>query len=203
MCWNAEISLNTFIYACISAVIVYNLGVITLEAIIILLSVSSMQLLEYFIWTYINDDKMNELLSKIGLFIIFFQLCLIINYNKNPVLKPFIILSFSLIILLLILTEFKNIQFKTTKASNGHLRWHWIEFSNIWIILILSYYIIPPLFNTNSNRFYYFLFVFSTLIISLYTYHKYKTWGSMWCYISNLSWILLIIYSLLKINGNI
>ena len=195
MCWNAEVSLNTFIYACISSVIVYNLGIIKYEAIIILLSISSIQLLEYFIWTYINDKKMNNLLSKIGLFLIFFQLSLIVNFNKNPVVKPFFILSFIFLVILFILTDLKNINFTTSIASNGHLRWHWIEFSNIWIILFISYFLLPPLFNINNLRYYFFLFVFSTLIISLYTYHKYKTWGSMWCYISNLSWIILIIYS--------
>ena len=73
MCWNAEISLNTFIFGCISAIIVYLLGVVNINIIIILLSFTSMQLLEYFIWQNIDNIKINEILSKIGLFIIGIQ----------------------------------------------------------------------------------------------------------------------------------
>jgi len=201
MCWNAQVSLNTFIYACISSIIVYNLGVIRLEAIIIILVVSSMQLLEYFIWTHIKDDDMNELLSKIGLFIIFIQLLLIINFNKYQIIRPYLILSFMFFVILFILTDFRNVNFKTSIASNGHLRWHWLEIPTFWIIIFLCYYLIPILLNDKNDKYYQFAFIFSTLLISLYTYYKYKTWGSMWCYISNLSWILLIIYSIIKING--
>jgi len=49
MCWNAEVSLNTFIFGCISAILVYRLGIIENKYILIVLSFTSIQILEYFI----------------------------------------------------------------------------------------------------------------------------------------------------------
>ena len=57
MCWNAEVSLNTFIFGFISAIIVYLFGYINIGLILIILSFTSIQLLEYFIWTYIDNEK--------------------------------------------------------------------------------------------------------------------------------------------------
>ena len=188
MCWNAEISLNTFIFGCISAIIVYLLGVVNINIIIILLSFTSMQLLEYFIWKNMDDKKINDFLSKIGLLIIITQIILLCIFNKNYI----IFLYFYLIFLtLFVIFELNKIKFETVIGENGHLRWKWLEFNIIWIIVGLSFYLI-----TCSNIIS-FLFIFGTLLISIYHYYEYKTWGSMWCYISNIGWIYFIYYSII------
>lgn len=189
MCWSAKVSLQTFIFACISALIVYNLGYENKGLILIVLSFSLMQLLEYFIWTYIKDRKINELLSKIGLFIIGFQIFLLCLLNKNK----YLLYLYFLFGLLFILLELNNVKFKTDVGENGHLRWLWLDLPLFWIIIFTSFYLI-----TNTQTKIRFLFVIISLIISLYFYYKYKTWGSMWCYFSNLLWIYLIIYSFLN-----
>jgi len=192
MCWNAEISLNTFLFACISAIFVYIFGKTRLSIIILILSFSSIQFIEYLTWTYINNKKINRYLSIIGLIIIVIQLILL-NYilptNKNR--KIFLLLLF-ICILLFIIIELKNVNFSMTKGKNGHLIWYWLDVPKIWIILALFFYLLPAYFNKNNNNFY-FIFCFITIIISLYFYFKYKTWGSMWCYISNILWLFLII----------
>ena len=158
-------------------------GYINIGLILVILSFTSIQLLEYFIWTYIDNEKINELLSKIGLFLIFLQIFLIYlcNYDKKYILILFIIF------------ELKNIKFKSIKGENGHLRWLWLEFNIIWILIFLSFYIIGSINNLIN-----FVYVLITLIISFYYYYKYKTWGTMWCYFSNIIWIYFIIYSIYR-----
>jgi hypothetical protein len=192
MCWNAEVSLNTFIFGCISAIIVYKFGYIEIGTIIIILSFTSIQLLEYFIWTYINNKKINELLSKIGLGILSIQIFLLCYFNKNK----YILYLYLIFVILFIIIELKNIEFRSIKGENGHLRWLWVEPHIIWIIIFLSFYLIT---NLNIKK---FLFVLITLIISIYYYYKYKTWGTMWCYISNFLWIYFIFYSIFNYINN-
>ena len=67
MCYNPKVSLTTFIFGCILAIIIYNLTIEYRPLIIILLSFTSMQFLEFLAWTYYNNIKINRLLSKIGL----------------------------------------------------------------------------------------------------------------------------------------
>ena len=83
------------------------------------------------------------------------------------------------------------------RGENKHLIWYWLDLSIYWIIIGLLFYLIPAYFNKYNNK---FLFVFAliTLIISLYFYYKYKTWGTMWCYISNILWIIFLLYLLIK-----
>ena len=80
MCWNAEVSLNTFIFAIIGMIIVVGLNKISYTTILFALSISLMQLLEYYTWNNINDKDIIFKLSIIGFLIILFQI-LILNYG--------------------------------------------------------------------------------------------------------------------------
>ena len=74
MCWSAEVSLNTFLFSLFGISFAYYNGIINVFSFLYLLSFISMQLLEYFTWNHLNDIKINRLLSKIGLFLIFIQI---------------------------------------------------------------------------------------------------------------------------------
>ena len=138
MCWNAEISLNTFIFGCISAIIVYLLGYFKINIILIILSFTLMQLLEYFIWKDIDNKKRNELWSKIGLILIFFQIFLLCYFDKNNYIFLYLYL---ILISLFIIFELKNVKFETNVGENGHLQWKWLDFNIYWMIIIIHYFI--------------------------------------------------------------
>ena len=198
MCWNAEVSLNTFIFGVISAIIVLLLNKVRYQIVLILLSFTSMQLLEYFAWKNINDKKTIRILSIIGLHLIFIQL-LLLNFYLSPTRKIRKVLITALVIayVLFVLTEVpnKNYKFDMEKSKlNKHLIWHWLDVSPIWLIIGFLFYLIPC-YLTNI---YVLIFGVFTLGFSLYNYYKYKTWGSMWCYISNFLWIVALLLSIFK-----
>ena len=200
MCWSAKVSLNTFIYGFISAIIVYALNVIPLHVIIILMSFTSMQLLEYFAWTYMDNKKINEILSYIGLLLIIIQIFLINYLSPNKQNSNILLRALFIILVFFMIFQFKNITFKMTVAENGHLLWHWLDLPILWIIIGISLYLIPS-YLTKTKNYLPFYFMLITVIISLYYYYKYKTWGTLWCYFSNIAWIFLIIKSVLsKLN---
>lgn len=195
MCFNASVSLNTFIFGFIIAIIAYYTKIINNSIIIILLSFSSIQLLEYFTWTYYNNKKINKILSYIGLIIILTQIFLLNYYLPPANISRFILILLFIILILFIIIQLPKINFAMTRGKNKHLIWHWLDLPIIWIIIGLSFYIIPILFTRNLLIIIIYLLV---LAISLYFYWNYKTWGSMWCYFSNTLWAIVLIKIIIR-----
>jgi hypothetical protein len=82
------------------------------------------------------------------------------------------------------------------KGANGHLEWEWLEMPPIFLLGGLIFYILPFLFSGNYAG---VIFTLITLLISLYYYYKYNTWGTLWCYFSNVIWIFFILFSLYRV----
>ena len=199
MCYNSSISLNTFIFGIIALVIIYfnNKNIIRPQILLLLLSFTSIQLLEYYAWTYINNKKIIRILSLIGLGIIGLQIILINYFLLNGKTR---LISFILMLIFFILFaifQFPKINFDMKKGENGHLIWYWLDLPLFWILIALSFYIVPLYINRNKSILI-LIFVSVILLISLYYYYKYKTWGTMWCYFSNLIWLYLLIYVIIK-----
>jgi hypothetical protein len=183
MCWNAAVSLNTYIFGLFASSFAYYNGITNLLGLIFYQSFIIMQLIEYFIW---SKTFPNRLLSQIALFVI---LCIpifnIIKIERNPELIPYILggyLAF-IVILYTAIIPLNTIEFSSVPSKNGHLSWKWLTW-NIYIILIwyafLSLrWIIDKMYPT-------LIFVSIFLIISIILYKETNTWGSMWCWICNI-----------------
>lgn len=196
MCYNSYVSLTTFIFGCIIALLAYYTKAIDNYIIIILLSFTSMQLLEFFAWTYYNNPIINNFLSILGLIIIIIQIFLLNYYLPNKKESQILLFILAIVLLLFLIFQVPKIKFEMKRGKNKHLLWYWLDLPIIWIIIGLSFYLIPAYLSKYSIIFY---FVLITLIISLYFYWKYKTWGSMWCYLSNIGWIIVLL-QIIKIN---
>ena len=209
MCWNAEISLNTFLFGCMTILFIYYTNTYTryksllfdnLWYYIFLFVIISMQLLEYFIWKNIHNKSINQLLSKIGLFIIFLQpIFSIMTIGKNNVRNTLLFYYLLLIgIYLLYKFLFSRIVFETTVAKNGHLLWKWLEINinNPYEYLFVYGWVFFLLYTLYFNKNYISLLLSILIfIVSFFTYLKSNTWGSMWCWVSN----TMMFYFLFKI----
>ena len=194
MCWNASVSLNTFIFGLVCAIIASIFGNYNNIFLLIPLSLSLMQLLEYFAWNNINNKKVIKFLSYIGLFIIFLQVFLLNYLLTNGKFRIILFTIMFSLILLFFIIDFKNVNFTMKKGENGHLIWYWLDVPIFWIIITIIFYLIPLYY---SKYIYGFYFTLISIIISLYFYFKYKTWGSMWCYMSNIVWVYILIKTLI------
>ena len=193
MCWSAEVSLNTFILAIISFCIVVSFNRFPMINAFIVLSISLMQLYEYFVWKNIHNKKIIHYLSCFGPFVILLQV-LLINYaflRDNE--RNIAILLIIIIAIICMIYNYKNNKFDMEVGENKHLIWYWADLPAILLILICFFYLYPLTTKQNIIPFIYGLI---TLLISFYYYYKYKTWGTMWCYFTNLIWIVLIIKTL-------
>lgn len=95
--------------------------------------------------------------------------------------------------------EFKNVNFSMKKGQNGHLIWYWLDIPIIWIFITFAFYLIPLYYSIYRISFYY---AFISIIISLHFYFKYKTWGTMWCYMCNIIWIYITFKAIFKLLIN-
>ena len=193
MCWNAEVSLNTFIYGTIAAIIVLSLNKIPIRSILLVYTVSLIQLMEYFTWKNINNNELVHYLSITGAFILLLQVLLITNNNLKNKEQLFSYICIFILTIIAFYHNFENKKFHMEKGENGHLKWLWADLPVPLLISGLLLWIYPPIRNKNYIS---TLFIITTLTISFYYYYKYKTWGSMWCYIGNSFWIFLLIKSI-------
>jgi len=195
MCWNTEVSLNTFIFSLFATLFAYFNNVIGGMESLYFFSFMSMQLLEYFTWKNLKDRKMNTFLSKVGLFLIFIQIPLFILHKSNVPSH----IKMELVILYLMFSLFVklhySIDFSMNKASNGHLAWNWLNFPGHIIIIYLSF-ILGLLFY--EKEYFKFIVYFVVIFAIYYTYDKTNTWGSLWCWISNVLALKLICQVFLK-----
>lgn len=199
MCWNAEVSLNTFIFGMISMIIVIIFNKISYKIILFTLTLTLIQLLEYYTWKNIDNIDIIYNLSIIGYLIISIQL-IILNYgflNNKDKLVALIILI--ILLIYIFIYNYQNNKFNMEIGENKHLIWNWIDIPIPILIIIMVFYIYPA-FTYNYISFVTMLII---LLPSLYYYYKYKTWGTMWCYYSNIIWIILIILSISLQNKKI
>lgn len=199
MCWNAEVSLNTFIFGMISMIIVIIFNKISYKIILFTLTLTLIQLLEYYTWKNIDNIDIIYNLSIIGYLIISIQL-IILNYgflNNKDKLVALIILI--ILLIYIFIYNYQNNKFNMEIGENKHLIWNWIDIPIPILIIIMVFYIYPA-FTYNYISFVTMLII---LLPSLYYYYKYKTWGTMWCYYSNIIWIILILISISLQNKKI
>ena len=207
MCWNSDISINTFVFSCLTLAFIYFTNTYTKYktpffdnplVYVFILSVVSMQLIEFFLWRNLKNKKINNYLSQLASILIvlqpFFLMLLI------PILKiRYAMVSFYLLFMsacLIYKKIYHPINFHTSVESNGHLAWDFLShkgYEYIFDIVYLLFYIIP-IFIINHILIYAFLI--PSFLISIF-YFKYNTFGSMWCWISNLFLLYFIVNILL------
>lgn len=196
MCWNSQVSMNTFIFSMFGILFaLYNKY--SPFAILLLFSFIIMQLIEFGIWKsiYMKSKYYNNLLSICSLIAILFQpvASILLLYPINQQLM-FIFLSVYLFIVgyVLIFSKSKAKSIYSYVGKNGHLVWSWALKQNINIVLFIAYFtfFFTPLIL--SKNYLLFLICLVTLIFSLYFFYRYDTWTTMWCWIANILVLILI-----------
>ena len=100
MCYNPTVSIGTFIFGVSVAILAFLSDKIkNKRAIIVFLSITAMQLLEYFAWTYYNNKKIIKILSILGLLLLLLQIILLIYYFTHDKIRKFLFISLSIFII--------------------------------------------------------------------------------------------------------
>ena len=199
MCWNAEVSLHTFIFGTILGIVAIIINKYPLSTLLLVYTISLIQLMEYFAWRNIHNKRRIFYISIFGTLILLLQVILISYIYLNEKERKYGYIAIFILASIAIFYNFVNNKFHMERGENGHLKWLWADLPIPLLILGLILWIYPPIRKRNVIV---SIAIIITLSISLYNYYKYKTWGSMWCYIGNIFWIFVIIKSVyLYINN--
>jgi len=203
MCWNPDISINTFILGVLTLCFIYYSNTYTKYhtpvfenkwAYVFGFLVISMQLIEYFIWKNLKNEKMNIMLSKMAFSLITFQPVPLIMMIINERIRYITLFAYSIFAIIYYnIIKFNVKTPPTTVSLNGHLVWNWLTFSGyeyIYVFVYMFFYVFSTYYSKNYQLLWFVILLFS---LSFITYFKDRTWGSMWCWVSNLIWIYFII----------
>tara|TARA_B100000902_G_C27255195_1_gene887453 strand:- start:85 stop:762 length:678 start_codon:yes stop_codon:yes gene_type:complete len=218
MCFNKEISLSTFILALgISFLFIIRNRPNDILIGIFNLTIASMQLVEYFIWSNMNNDEKNKFYTRIAkltyilhplIILIGFYYFGTLNINNKLLIYPII---FSIIYTYyLIVKLFKSpYNVSTIGKINKHLSWNGnikTNNNNIYTYIHYIYYAtIIILFPLLIKPFKHGLFLSSLILFTaILSYMKTNneqnindksSWKSLWCNIGNLCAVIYYIFS--------
>lgn len=185
MCYDAKTSIGTFLFVGGISLFLWFRNKSSDRAIaLILLVISSMQLLEFVIWTHLGPTPENKIASALipillyaqPLFIALIMWIFKAGYSTNSYLV-YGLLAFFPIFLWTISTSY------TTVSSTGHLEWN-NQYPSFY--LIIYYSSLLYLFLTLKNSF--MGFTLFGAYIGSWLYYKYyydRDWASMWCHAVN------------------
>jgi len=195
MCWNKEVSLNTFLFSMgVLGLIWYNNTYTQYKTVffytpwmyVFFLSFIFIQLIEFFLWSYIDRPWYNSFFSHLGCLILLFQPVATTMLISNQKVKQLI-----LSVYLLLIIPFASYQFMTTKvygtvSRGGHLHWDfWKKSAPLehCVFLVWLFFFLFPLFYI--KQYIAGLFGVITLMVIIYNYFADGTVDSMWCWIVN------------------
>jgi hypothetical protein len=198
--------MNTFLLASFACVIALYNNIITPWGAVFLMSYSSIQLAEYFLWVSITDKNVvaNNNYSIFAFCLLLLQpFASIMRLSKDRggySQRNRLLLAYAIFIVLAIIFTWcagvgDGFQFKTSVAQNGHLVWHWVPVS-LWLILPWIAFLIVPMYI--QKRMIGLWFTSIILIISIATYWRHGTWGSMWCWFAAVASVFYIIESIYR-----
>ena len=211
MCWNKEVSLNTFIFSFgILLLIIYNNKYTQYKIkelnnfwiYVFLSSIIFVQFLEYFIWININNLFYNQLFTTLVIFLTLLQPVFSLLLIDNKKIRNIILYFYIAFLIPFSIGLFRTTKLQSVVTSLGHLEWGIIKNKSSiamkylsWIFIIIWLFcILYPVFYI-KNYFFLFLGIF-TLLVSIYYYYKDNSIRSLWCWLTNSISIYYAIYLL-------
>lgn len=185
MCWNPEVSISTYLFSAIPVTLCYIYGLMPLSRFLYLQSFISIQLVEYFLWTYLENDQWNRIFSIIGWSLIFLQpMFSILSIQQFDSYKYTAMFAY-LIYIAFVLFAYKT-EFKTVVATNKHLQWKWLDYPSYIIFTWLFFFCFRMFFTHNYVTYFDLIITLFTFTMSYYYFQESKAWGSMWCWVANI-----------------
>ena len=205
MCWNSEVSLNTFIFSMfVLLVIMYNnaytkykieeLNHFWIYAFFI--SFILMQLIEYFIWKNIKSPYYNNIFSICATILLLIQPIITIMLINNETIKKYMLVLYLVLSIPFSIYRFSIKSIKSNVTKKGHLHWDFLLYDNenIYFLIWVFFFLFSFFYNQTYLGFFFGLIM---LIITLYNYFNDKSIGSMWCWIVNSIMIYYAAYLLI------
>lgn len=203
MCWNENVSLNTFLFSgFILALIIYNNSFTKYKIqelnnkwiYFFIASFVFMQLIEFFIWRNIDNKFYNNIFSILATLLLLLQPIFSIMILKNINLRNALLISYLSLTFPYSVYKFSTTNIHSVISESGHLRWKFFDTGPIIFIVWLFFFLVSFVY---EKKWFGLFFGLITLIITILNYKNDNTVGSMWCWSVNSMMIYYAIYLLI------
>ena len=185
MCWNAEVSLQSFAIGFTIVLLAYSQGM-SFSTALFCMTIVFMQLIEYIVWKNIDNAEINYQASRWANFLLWLQpvasILTLSVFWQIPLLLGYMFLT---LLGKAFETSSLREKYRMFPGENKHLVWNWLQkdmYTSISLFVYFLFLLLPLLL---SGQWTILLLALSTLGLSLYSFWKDNTWGSMWCWIVN------------------
>ena len=193
MCWNQYVSINTFAFSAFVLLLIainnkyskYKIREFQSTYVyFFVISIISMQLIEFFIWRNINNKMMNNLFSVMGFLLLIIQPFASLMMLKNKIVKMRVLTIYTIISLIYIIYNLSTHIPTTSISPTGHLKWNWVNKTHSTFLFFM--YTFFSFFSGMYERIYAPLIYSTILLLTSYiTYSVDNTVGTMWCWFIN------------------
>jgi len=203
MCWNQQVSLNTFLFSIfVLLLIIYNntftqYKIVDLQNPWMYLFFASfifMQLIEFFIWRNVDNKFYNNTFSTMAALLIFFQPVASLMLLSNVTLRNVLLIIYIVTATPYFIYKFLTKTMHSTVSKKGHLNWLFFENTSLLFVLWLFFFLFSLFYERKWSGFFFGVIL---LCISYYNYANDQTVGSMWCWVVNSIMIYYAVYLLL------
>ena len=197
MCWNAEVSLNTFAFSTfVLGMIIYNNAYTqykipelnNIYVYLLFCSVISMQLVEFFIWRNIDNKYYNRIFSIVAAILLLLQPFFSIMITSNIYIRNIVLTGYIFLAVPYFIYQCSSKYVHSIVSKSGHLQWDIVDINkkgylqifhwSIWLFFFLFSFIY-------NQQIFGFLFLMIILGIVVYNYFQDNSIGSMWCWLAN------------------
>ena len=202
MCWNQEVSLNTFLFSSFAMLLImYNnkytqykiTHINTVWKYLFFWSFIIMQLIECFIWRNINDPFYNKVFSILAALVLIIQPFVSLMMISDNIIRNTLVTTYLAGAIPYSIYKFSTNNINSVVSNKGHLKWNFFKQPFI-IFLIWMFFFSFGLFY--EGYFYGLLFGMITIFTIGYNFYADKTLGSTWCWTINSIFIYYLCYLL-------
>jgi hypothetical protein len=198
MCWSAEVSLKTWYFA-IAGLLIGLYGGFPFPKLIFAIIFSTIQLVEYYLWTYLKDPTKNQYYSLAGMAVILAEplgALLLVPDRKVALYIGLLYIALMCVWLYQMYqkrsNEIAQNKYLTKVGHNDHLYWPFVEDFHGWAA---SIWFIVFFFGVLMSRDIAIILIGSlALIYSVYRENYKGTYTTLWCNYSNLLWVWIILW---------
>ena len=191
MCWNAAVSLNTFLFSSFVLILIYYNNTYTqykikdFNSIWVYLFFASfilMQLIEFFIWRNLQDKFYNNMFSILAILLIVIQPIASLMLLRDHAIRNVLLSIYLLLAVPFSIYNLVTKQIYSEKSKAGDLQWNFFRIDSLIWISWLFFFLFSFVYNKIWPG---LIFGLISLLAASYNYAKDRTEGSIWCWAVN------------------
>jgi hypothetical protein len=212
MCWNQYVSINTFVFGIfVLLLVLFNNRYSTYKidffnnsyAYLFIMSVISMQFLEFLLWRNIHNITINKLVSTLGLILLALQPFTSLLLIDNIKLRNNLLTIYSIGAFIFLAYTIYTTNIHTTVSKSGHLAWYWTNNrAPLFNTVVLLFYILFLFYPMIYNKYYKAFLLLILFFIFKYYFEKDRSANSLWCFSINSVMLYFLIQILLVLPFN-